>query len=302
VRYRFLFLLVLMAVTGCGVARASSPPAPLNVRANPITPTTFPTSTPVARAVPGAVSPTPTRIETWSSTSPNGQWLAQGVAEFPSGTAGATYHTQLQVMRLVGKMTWSVVDEWLPFGATYTTPRPIRWSQDGRYLYFADVPAPNDCIPFVDGQSLGRVELATGIVQKILPRTGLGMSLSPNESTLAYVAKENPLGLVLRDLATGVERQLNLPGGDQDAQAGSFVWSDNGTALFLALAVHPCDPARSLYSIMRIETNTLMQKPLRSEQSVLKPVKWEAPAILWIENQAGDVWRIDAISGASPTQ
>jgi hypothetical protein len=169
-------------------------------------------------------------------------------------------------------------------------------------MYFTDVPAPNDCTPFVDGQSLGRVELATGKVQKILPRIGLGMSLSPNESTLAYIANENPLGLVLRDLATGVERQINLQVGDKDVRAGSFVWSDNGTALFLAITVHPCDPAHSLYSIVRIETQTLTPKPLRSQQGVLIPVKWEPPAVLWIQNEGGDVWRIDAISGASPTQ
>lgn len=127
-------------------------------------------------------------------------------------------------------------------------------------------------------------------------------STSPDKRTAVYSAGGNPLAIVLRDVASGTERRLILEGGTQDAQAGSFVWSDDSSVLMLTLVVHPCDPAHWLYSIVRVETATMTQKTLiRNQTRVVKTVRWKAPAIVWLEDANGNTWMIDAETGGSPT-
>ena len=127
-------------------------------------------------------------------------------------------------------------------------------------------------------------------------------SSSPDKRTEVYSADGNPLAIVLRTVANGTERRLILEGETQDAQAGSFVWSDDGSVLMLTLVVHPCDPAHWLYSIVRVETATLTQKTLiRNQTRMVKTVRWKAPAIVWLEDVNGNMWMIDAETGASPT-
>ncbi len=127
-------------------------------------------------------------------------------------------------------------------------------------------------------------------------------SVSPDGKMQVSSAGGSPLAIVFRDLGTGKERRLVLQGGGEDAQAGSFVWSDSGSVLMLTLVVHPCDPAHWLYSIMRVETATLAQKTVIANQTrVVKTVRWKAPAIVWLEDANGNTWMIDAETGASPT-
>ncbi len=127
-------------------------------------------------------------------------------------------------------------------------------------------------------------------------------SVSPDRRMQVYSAGGAPLAIVLRETGTGKERRLVLQGGAEDAEAGSFVWSDNGSVLMLTLVLHPCDPTHWLYSIVRVETATLAQKTLiRNQTRVVKTVRWKAPNIVWLQDANGNTWMIDAETGASPT-
>ncbi len=126
-------------------------------------------------------------------------------------------------------------------------------------------------------------------------------STSPDGKTIASAPNADPSTLVLRNLATGSERRVKLES-DRDVQAGNFIWSGDSSVLVLSLVLHPCDPAHSLYSIVRVEPQTLQAKTLlHYREDPVKPVMWKAPAIVWLQDRNGNTWMIDALTGASPT-
>ena len=83
-----------------------------------------------------------------------------------------------------------MVDAWAPYGLGYTVPRPFHWSNDGRYLFVTNDPAPDGCALFVNGSDLQRVDLSNGEVTQIVEPVGLWLSLSPDETKLAYLSWE----------------------------------------------------------------------------------------------------------------
>jgi len=186
----------------------------------PVPTQTIQTSTPMATAT---VTPEP--VERWSSTSPDGRWIAQGMMEGPF-LAGdeEKYHYQLKVVSADRAIEWTVVDAIARWGLGYTTPRPFHWSKNGRYLYFTNEPVPDGCAVFVNGSDLQRVDLNTGRVQEILPPGAWWLSLSPDEKQVAYIYWNGEvLVIVLRDLATGAERRARLEAGQGDSQAGNLI-------------------------------------------------------------------------------
>jgi ABC-2 type transport system permease protein len=268
------------------------------------TPTSIETSTARATLTPTQATGTPTttpmladmELHTSSSTSPDGKWSAQRLVAFPIG-GGENYYTQLKVKETDGVVEWTVVDEWSHFGLGYTTPQPFHWSRDGRSLYFTNEPVPDGCGVFVNGSDLHRIDLGDGRVTEVVPPSGLWLSLSPDETTLAYIGYGGR-GLVLRDLATSAERETKLNPG-QDYAAGHIIWSPDGTALVLTLAIRPCstDWAESV-SVMRVEVATLEQTMLiHQDRRLFTPVEWPILARVLLSDDGGNLWWMDSRTG-----
>jgi hypothetical protein len=270
----------------------------------PPTPTEKPTAkvTPIKTGGTPATTPVLTEMElrTWSSRSPDGKWDVQGMVAFPAACpepcrrdGGEKYYTQLKVKKTDGASDWTVVDEWSRFGLGYTTPQPFHWSQDGRYLYFTNKPVPDGCGIFVNGSDLHRIDLSDGSVTEIVPSSGLWLSLSPDETTLAYIGYGGR-GLVLRNLATGVERGARLDPG-QDYAAGHIVWSPDGAALVLTLAIRPCSSgwAESV-SVMLVEVATLEQTMLiHEDKRLFTTVEWPTLDRILLKDEDGNFWWMD---------
>jgi ABC-type transport system involved in multi-copper enzyme maturation permease subunit len=279
-------------------AQTSGPTAP--------TGTLTPAETSAAKVTvaPTKVGRTPTatpmltemELHTWSSTSPDGKWGVQGLVAFPVN-GGGDYYTQLKVKETEGTAEWTPVDEWSQLGLGYTTPRPFHWSRDGRFLYFTNKPVPDGCGVFVNGSDLHRVDLSDGRVTEVVPSSGLWLSLSPDEMTLAYIGYGDR-GLVLRDLATGAERETKLNPG-QDYAAGHIIWSPDGTALVLTLAIRPCstDWAESV-SVMRVEVATLEQTTLiHEDRRLFTTVEWPILDKVLLSDDGGNLWWMDSRTG-----
>jgi len=251
-------------------------------------------------ASPRAV-PTPTPVlegmeeYTWSSVSPDGQWIVQGLAAFPK--TGDDYYTQLQVLRADGSIERTVVDEWSHLGLGYTTPRVFHWSQNGRYLYFTNEPVPNGCAVFVNGSDLWKIDLADGSVTQVVPHVGLWLSLSPDETTLAYIGYGDR-GLVLRDLTTSVEREVKLDPG-QEYSAGQITWSPDGKTIMLTLALRPCSKDwAAATSIVRVEVETLEQTTLIDQDSHLFTIlEWPTVERVLVVDRDSDYWWMDTTTG-----
>ena len=283
------------AVTG-----TSTPTPSTSTVAPEPTATSTPTETPTAKVTPfqtdgmPTATPVPTEMElrTWSSRSPDGKWDAQGMVAFPVD-GGEKYYTQLKVNKTDGTVEWTVVDEWSRLGLGYTTPQPFHWSRDGRYLYFTNEPVPDGCGLFVNGSDLHRIDLSDGSVKEIVPSSGLWLSLSPDETTLAYIGYRGR-GLVLRDLATGVERETRLDPG-QDYAAGHIVWSPDGAALILTLAIRPCSFSwAESVSVALVEVATLKQTTLiHEDKRLFTTVEWPALDRALLKDDDGNLWWID---------
>jgi dipeptidyl aminopeptidase/acylaminoacyl peptidase len=278
--YAFLVTLLFVALFASCAAPASSPPTPTPVVARP-----------TLAAPPTSSQPTKpsTTSETWSATSPDGEWLAEGVRE--SQFEPCEYRTRLTVTSADGAVSWKVWNGVQNCGLGSTDPVPFHWSQDGSYLYFTNVPRPDGCVQFVNGSDLHRVELATGQVTHLMPEAGLWLALSPDETRLAYIAYGGR-GLVIRDLASGSEREIKLPEG---AQAGHIVWSPDQRALLFTLDRGGCSGA---YSIERIEIQTLVQTILiGSDERQFITSSWPEPERATLIDKDGTAWWVDVITG-----
>jgi len=288
-------------------ATALSLATPAPTATSPIIPTITPALTKEVAATPPTVVGTPTatpnlldfQVDTRSFTSPDGEWTAQVIVALPvsSDAAVSSYYTQLKVSKRDGTTEWVIVDEWAEWGLGYTIPQPLHWSHDGRYLYITNKPVPDGCAVFVNGTDLRRVDLSDGSVREIVPSAGLWLSLSPDETMLAYIGYGDR-GLVIRDLATGIEQETKLDPG-KDYQAGHIIWSPDGTTIMLALAIRPCstDWADST-SIIRVDVATLEQVTLLQEDKrLLVPVEWATADKVLLKDKGGDYWLMDATTG-----
>lgn len=274
------------------------------------TATVAPSETPAARttATPTEATETSTPtpeftdwdVRTWTSSSPDGVWTAQTTAAFPiaDGTyVGEDYYTQLAVARGDHTLEWTVVDEWSRWALGYTTPQPLDWSTDGRYLYFTNRPQPDGCALFTNGSDLQRLDLSEGTVTEIVPSVGLVLSLSPDEQTLAYVGYSDR-GLVLRDLATAKERSVNMDDSIQGSR-GSLVWSPDGMALMLTVAFPQCAPEdQRMHSIVRVDVATLSATTLIAQDTrLLTSTEWPDAGRVVVTDGNGNQWWMDPVTG-----
>jgi len=239
-------------------------------------------------------------VREWSSTSPDGAWVARGLAAFPKNSGGNRYYTRLTVARSDGSQEWPVVESWSELALGYTTPRPLRWSEDGRYLYFTNRPVPDGCAVFVNGSDLQRVDLADGSVREIVPPVGLWLSLSPDERQLAYVGYGDR-GLVVRDLSTGRERQTQVEAAQEtgDAHVGHVIWSSDGEALVLTVAIDACGPpGERVHTIVRIDAETLSQTTLITEdERLFTSEAWSERGRVSLRDPDGKRWWLDPRTG-----
>jgi hypothetical protein len=310
------FILALM-LTACGMGAAqtavptTTPLVPtLTAVASALpTSTTLPASqTPAPIATPEATptqAPTPAlesmRIITTTSTSPDGQWQAQSLAAFlPDGAD--RYYTRLSVIKTGGAPEWAVVDAWMSLGLGYTVPEPFTWSRDGQFLYYTNRPVPDGCAIFGNGSDLHKVDLRNGHTTVVAPVGGVWLSLSPDEQTLAYWGVGGRQ-LVLRTLSTGTEHEVrvDVPAG---SQAGHFVWSPDGSALVLTLAIRPCSGQVSAShwadatSIVRVEVATRKVTTLVDEDNrLLITTGWPATNTVTLKDSVDEEWRMDPATG-----
>lgn len=236
-------------------------------------------------------------LATSTVASPDGRWVAELTVATPKN--GDSYYTNLTITNAAKTSRWTAVDAWAPYGLGYTVPRPFHWSRDGRYLYVTNDPAPDGCALFVNGSDLQRVDLSDGSVTEIVGPVGLWLSLSPDETKLAYLSWNGDRPLVVRDLASGAENAIKLPAGDPNWQAGNIVWSPDGNSMVLTVANNPCAGgwAQST-SIMQVNLATLQARPLLADDKrLLVTAEWPEPSTIVLQDQNGQQVKMNAATG-----
>lgn len=176
-------------------------------------------------------------------------------------------------------------------------PTPIKWAADGSALYYMNV---IEGIEGFGGLDLLKVDLATGSVETIFPDSGslTSTSVSPGETYAARAASGDPLSIVIRDLAAGVDQTVTLPAIFK--QAWQMVWAPDDSALLVTLGLGNWEADE--YSVARIDTKTLDLEFLISDDPTLpRAVAWQTPETIWFNDRDGALWMMDAVTVATTT-
>ena len=127
-------------------------------------------------------------VNEWASTSPDGNWVAIGLVAFPSvDSTSQLAYVRLIIFNTKENTRWTVIDHWKEIGLGFPIPQPLKWSQDNSHFYFTHRVTPDGCSVFVAFNDLHKVNLNDGTVIELLPPSGLGLALSPDESKVAYM-------------------------------------------------------------------------------------------------------------------
>lgn len=300
-----LFLVACMPPSASETATDEPAPTTTQRTAEPSPPTARPRATawptepdPIHIEIPTAApGPTADDTITWLSTSPDGRWIAEG--QYKPGNSHA--HIQLIVRKADSSVEWVVVDRTDEKAVDQALPEVLQWSQDGQYLYFTNSTLGDGCPLFTANHDLHRVDLNDGHVVEILPFIAWAIAFSPSENTLAYLTNEQGrlIGgrLVLRDLASGVERQIKLP---ENAMTWGLTWSPNGDQLAFTMTTDTtaCEPQG--ISVIKLDIVTLTQTVLvQDDKRLSRIVRWpeigrmmlmdEEGKLLWLDVETGSV-------------
>lgn len=290
-------LVILLAAVGCVASPGATPAA--------TAPFIGATATPPAPGVTPPATVDATATNTWQSTSPDGQWIAEGSMRGPYLEGEQEkYHTSLTVRSRDGQVTWPVVDQVSNYGLGYTIPVPFTWSADGQRLYVTNQPVPDGCALFVNGSDLLRVDLAAGAVTQLVPPVASSLALSPDETQLAYVGWGAGPELVVQPLAGGDSVRVPLAAEGDAAQAGNITWSPDGQSVLVTVAFNPCLEGQWTQSIVRVDLAPVLQTIL-VDRDARRPdtVSWTDPARAQLRDAAGQNWWLNVATGeVSPVQ
>ena len=236
--------------------------------------------------------------ETFTSTSPDGNWTAEAVVIQFAERDYARLKLYHKENNFSDKFT--PYEEWSPTGLGDSFLSELIWSPDGRYLYFTHRGNADGCsAPFVT--NLRRVDLQSGERSEI-ELTGINLdviTLSPQADRLAYRTAD---GFVIRSLETG--EAVTLPYAwreEHDYLVSSYAWSPDGRRLAFTLTQEYClpDPAEASGTSIRIidlETGT-EQILTDRDPRFLVLTGWPEDGTLQV-NQDGSPYRFDIATGS----
>lgn len=245
-------------------------------------------------------------VQEWVSTSPDGKWVAAGLVAFPKENIGGQQaYIRLMIFSADGKTHWTIFDKWEELNLGFPIPAPLKWSQNGKYFYFTHRVTPDGCSAFSLLTDLQQVNLADGIVTELLPPSAVTLALAPDQSQVAYVGQGDK-GLILKDLVTGEERETEIDPG-KEFDAGNILWSPDGNALSLTLAINPCTGEYGVSKTVWAESTTILwvdSETLQQEVLVEEDPRWfitwewiEPGKITITDGQENSVWHLDVNTG-----
>jgi hypothetical protein len=280
------------------LSATDSPPTAAAETDLPITPTEQPTNT----QIPDPSTPTPVYtdldVNTETSTSPDGMWIAELIEAYPTGGQVPDYYQSLTVRRLDGSVTWTLVDSWSLWALGATSPSIIGWSSG--VFYFADHGTADGCDMFGADLNIRRLTLDDGVLSETPILAGSGVSLSPNAPSAAYVSRDRSMPeIVIHDLVTDELRSAALEVGDGYWGAGNVVWSPDGNALMLTIDHSGCGPPENTArSIVRVDVASLAQQTLIDHgDRLFRTDSWPEKDRVLLTELDGGTWWMDAATG-----
>jgi hypothetical protein len=229
--------------------------------------------------------------------SPDGTLIAWGTNTFDPAGGNAT-RSLLKVANVDGSDEKVIYDETLDEESIL--PQPIQWSPDGSTFYYTDLPyGIGGYILFGGGPDLKKVDVASGAVTEVLPKTGClcAMTVSPDGGMVASITGAGPLELLLHHVETGNERKLEIDAGH--LQGGNILWSADGKTLLYTMAVSNFDnPEAEKYAVVKVNVETLEQTVMVADnESLYNTMMWVSDETVWLNDKDGNAWMMNAGTG-----
>lgn len=241
----------------------------------------------------GFTHPDPGFFDAAILPSPDGQKIAWG-SVLTMDTTGTD--VILKVANIDGSNVVTLLDGHM---AESRRPSPIKFSDDGQYLYYTNMPyGIGGYILFYGGPDLIRINLTTLVAETILPSNNClcAMEFSPDESKVARINRTTAgLSLVVYEISSGSETTFPFP--SQYTQAGGILWSPDGGSIMLTLALG--NPDAEAFSVVKIDLVTSMVSYFLSDDPrCIRTREWVAPDVVWMSDNDYNVYRMDATTGA----
>ena len=258
IRY-FLVLFVLLMLAGCQMPNIlpTDTPTPAPTFILECTKAIgFATSFPAQKTTQTSAAPTPTpdlftyQRDAYEAYSPGGNYVAIVNIAQPfdeeGKQLGEAYHWQVKIINQQDGETWVALDRWQDLNGGLKSPVLLRWTNDERYLFFAEQAASEDCKP-MHPQNLLRVDAVEHIVEEIPFQAD---AVSPDGGQLLFFS---PQGLLFHNLATGEESELPLTLSETCTYAGDFTWSPSGALLLFSACINPCGDDEQASTVLLVK-------------------------------------------------
>jgi hypothetical protein len=239
-------------------------------------------------------------IDQWLS--PNRRWTAMVTRITRTGTERVVF----TVDNDHGRIVWLVEDisfsEDPPTGFSF--PKPFYWSQDGHFLFFTHSSSGDGCFGggLHAGWDLYRLDLATGGVEQISSKGGSWISMSPDESTFAYLFYAK--AITIHDISTGREFMLDMPLSQEsigmELDARYILWSPGSRFLVYVIMAGVCDgEEESDYNwlVMVDVHNETHKLVLERDERGLIPISWTVDQGILLRDNQQHMWWLDPESG-----
>jgi Tol biopolymer transport system component len=212
------------------------------------------------------------------------------LSEDASGT-----HVQLIIANVDGSGQKVLIDENRPHP---TRPEPVRWSNDGKSLYYTNVPyGIGGYILFFGGQDLKKLDIASGKSTQILPPDCMcALALSPDEAWVASVHRPEGDHLDVYVTSTGGGNPVkgSLPANYE--QAGKIVWSPDSQSLLVTAALG--DPDNESFTVVLFHAADMSSKVLiQDDPHNLETALWPSAGVVWLNDKDDNAWRMDPSTG-----
>ena len=299
-RFITFLLISLLLLPACTTTQNESTVATSSATSTPLSNSMTPTILP--EATNDLPAPTDLAMTTEQFPSPNGRYVAMVSQSKPIVIDNSEqFYAAITIEE--GERQWEVLSNWYGYGLGYIFPDVVQWSTNGRYLYYTHREASDGCSIFPKATGLYRFDTETATTADLLP-SGFtrNLALSPDESQIAYTQFEGQsIMAVVRNIENSDERSVVVVDNLTSAQAGSLVWSPDGSYFLFTIAHEPCSPNWT-HSIVRVDITevgltavTLIEKDNR-QFTTLNWLDSQQTAVQ-LQDKEGRQWQMDTTSG-----
>ena len=258
-------------------------------------PTSTPSPTPELGSILSALEDVREPEDVWTSTSPDGKWVFQGINQICAEIeVGSFFYYLLDVSRAAGSAEWVIFEEYSKCGVGYPIYEPVGWSSEGQYFYYAERIVPDGCPAFFGG-TVFRVDLIDKIVDQI--QNAVDWSTSPDQTRLALTSGQE---VVLRDASDG--ELSRVPVQAPEPVLAGIVWSPDSKSLIVTALEHDCGFITRA-SIVRLELPDLTQTLLTESGEYttafgfISAAEWSETAGVQVHDLNGEAWWLDPATG-----